>query len=198
MKLIRVALLALFPVAPAIAQEQQPAPQPASTPWYQVPSDAIYLTGDTWQSGGITYRLYGIQACLRGTFFTNAQGAKVDCGEAGLAMTVSLIRDLRPYCYNAAQQPATNTNFVVCVATLTSGTGKGSRIDLGTALTSTGYAFAALTPTGEPVHEPYLVAQALAKSKKIGLWQFDDLPDPNKAILDALRANPAPAVQPRQ
>jgi len=194
MKLIRAALLALLPVAPAIAQEQQPASPPANSPWYQVPSDAVYLTGDTWQSSGVTYRLYGIQACMRGTFFTNAQGAKVDCGEAGLAMTVSLIRDLRPYCYTAAKQPSTNTNFVVCVATLANGSGKGSRIDLGTALTSTGYAFAALKPSGEPVHEPYLVAQALAQNKKIGLWQFPDLPDPNRAILDALRANSAPAA----
>lgn len=189
MKRIHAALIALLPVAPAFGQEQQPpAAQPEPSPWYQVPADAVYTTGDTWQSGGVTYRLYGVQSCLRGTFFTNGQGARLDCGEANLAMTVSLIRDLRPWCYTAAQQPSTKTNFVVCVATMTAGSGKGSRLDLGTALISTGFGFAALQPTGLPVHEPYLVAQALAQKQKRGLWQFADVPDPNAAILNALRA----------
>ena len=31
-------------------------------------------------------RLYGVQACIRGTTFTNQSGEKVDCGEASLAL----------------------------------------------------------------------------------------------------------------
>ena len=51
---------------------------------------AIYLTGDSWSAAGMTYRLYGVQACLRGTSFTNAHGLKRDCGEASLAMLAAL------------------------------------------------------------------------------------------------------------
>jgi len=161
------------------------AEAPASR-WFPVPANALYLTGDSWADAGVTYRLYGVQSCLRGTKFTNAHGLPRDCGEASLAMLVALIRDLRPQCYDAAEQPATRTVFVFCVATRATGAGAGSRIDLGTALIATGFAFAALTPDGQPVHAPYFVAQLVAQRAKAGLWAFADLPDPNAIILRAL------------
>ena len=106
--------------------------------WFPVPPTAVYQTGDSWTDGGVTYRLYGVQSCLRGTSFTNTNGLKRDCGETSLAMLVALTRDLRPHCYDAMETPQTKTVFVFCVASRTIGAGAGSRIDLGTALISTG------------------------------------------------------------
>ncbi|OCX32611.1 succinoglycan biosynthesis protein exoi [Bradyrhizobium sp. UASWS1016] len=169
--------------------------QAAESRWFAVPATALYLTGDSWSDAGVTYRLYGVQACLRGTSFTNVHGLKRDCGEASLAMLVALTRDLRPECYHAAEQPETRTVFVFCLATRVRGAGAGSRIDLGTALIATGFAFAALKPDGQPVHPPYFVAQLVAQRAKAGLWDFADLPDPNAIILRALHQN-APATSP--
>jgi endonuclease YncB( thermonuclease family) len=152
-----------------------------------VPVNALYLTGDSWSDAGMTYRLYGVQACLRGTSFTNAHGLKRDCGEASLAMLVALTRDLSPQCYDAAEAPQARTIFVFCVASPTKGIGAGSRIDLGTALISTGFAFASLQPDGRPVHAPYLVAQSVAQRSQAGLWAFPDLPNPNAIISGRLR-----------
>ena len=170
--------------------------EPTAKGWFPVPPTAVYQTGDSWTDGGVTYRLYGVQSCLRGTSFTNANGLKRDCGETSLAMLVALTRDLRPQCYDAMETPQTKTVFVFCVASRTIGAGAGSRIDLGTALISTGYAFAALNPEGRPVHAPYFVAQLVAERAKAGLWAFADLPDPNVIILRALRsATAAPTSQ---
>lgn len=164
----------------------------APSGWFQVPANAVYQTGDSWLAGGVTYRLYGVQACLRGTSFTNAHGLRRDCGEASLAMLVALIRDLRPQCYVAAELARLNTVFVFCVATRVEGAGSGSRIDLGTALIVSGFAFASLTPDAQPVHAPYLEAQRLAERSKAGLWAFADLPDPNAIILNTLRQGAHP------
>ncbi|MER8929652.1 thermonuclease family protein [Mesorhizobium sp. M0293] len=173
-------LAAVLASIPALAEDK-------SNPWFPIPATASFSTGDTWTYAGETHRLYGVQACLRGTYFTNSAGGHVDCGEASLAMLVSLIRDLKPQCYTAAWQAATKTRFVVCVAQPTSGSAAGSRIDLGTALISTGWAFAAATPNGAPVHAPYIVAQEVAKKQHLGLWQFADVPDPNAIILRDIR-----------
>lgn len=174
-------LCGLLAAEPAMAET-------AATDWFPVPPTSVYQTGDSWTDGGVTYRVYGVQSCLRGTSFTNANGLKRDCGEASLAMLIALTRDLRPQCYAAARAPQEKTIFVFCVATRTIGAGAGSRIDLGTALISTGYAFAALDPNGRPVHAPYFVAELAAQRAKAGLWAFADLPDPNLIILRALRS----------
>jgi endonuclease YncB( thermonuclease family) len=163
------------------ALAQNPAPQ-----WFPIPSDALYLTGDTWAKDGVTYRLYGVQSCLRGTSFTNAHGLKRDCGEASLAMLAALTRDLRPQCYAAGEDPQSTTIFVICVASPTVGAGAGSRIDLGVALIATGFAFASLKPNGQLVHVPNFAAEVVARRAKAGLWAFPDLPDPNVTILRAL------------
>ena len=172
--------------------------QTAGSRWYPVPARAQYLTGDSWSDAGTIYRLYGVQSCLRGTSFTNAHGIRRDCGEVSLAMLVALTRDLKPQCYDAAAHPASRTVFVFCVAACSEGSGAGSRIDLGTALIATGFAFAALKPGGEPVHQPYLVAQNVAQQAKAGLWAFADLPEPNAIILRALRqrAQASPGAPP--
>jgi len=157
------------------------------TRWYPVPAQAHYLTGDSWLAAGTIYRLYGVQSCLRGTSFTNAHGIRRDCGEASLAMLIALTRDLKPQCYDAVALPQSRTVFVFCVAARSEGSGAGSRIDLGTALIATGFAFAALKPDGKPVHESYLVAQNVARQARAGLWAFADLPDPNAIISRALQ-----------
>ncbi|GEC15466.1 thermonuclease family protein [Nitrobacter winogradskyi] len=187
----RVGVLAAV-VAPVLALNAAIA-GPAASRRFPVPVNALYLTGDSWSDGGVTYRLYGVQSCLRGTNFTNGHGLQRDCGEASLAMLVALTRDLRPQCYDAAEQPETRTIFVFCVSSRTTGAGAGSRIDLGTALIATGFGFAALKPDGQPVHAPYFVAQLVAQRAKAGLWAFPDLPDPNTIILRALREQAPPA-----
>lgn len=193
-------LTAIFALLFALSAAFADAP---ASHWFPVPAKALYLTGDSWSDAGVTYRLYGVQSCLRGTSFTNAHGLQRDCGEASLAMLVALTRDLRPQCYDAAEQPETRTVFVFCVASRTTGAGAGSRIDLGTALIATGFAFAAVKPDGQSVHAPYFVAQLVAQRAKVGLWAFPDLPDPNAIILRALHeqaprssAPPPAATQP--
>ena len=156
-----IALLAALSTTSTLAQTKP-------SPWFPIPPDALFETGDTWTTGGKRYRLYGVQSCLRGTSFTNAKDVKRDCGEASLAMLVSLVRDLRPMCYAAANIDYGRTVLVFCFATMEQGRNKGSRLDLGTALVSIGYAFASVTLDGRPVYSPYLVAQMQAKSSKSG------------------------------
>ncbi|SDR63774.1 hypothetical protein SAMN05519103_09022 [Rhizobiales bacterium GAS113] len=180
--LVIAATMLLAAASPANAQ-QAPAPG-----WFPIPRTALYQTGDSWIDHRITYRLYGVQSCIRGTTFTNAHGVKRDCGEASLAMLIALARDLHPQCYEAVVNAETKTVFVFCVAMPTAGAAAGTRIDLATALISTGYAFASLTPDGRPVHAPYFVAQLVAQRSHAGLWAFPDMPEPNRLILKALNA----------
>ena len=58
--------------------------------WFPVPLTAVFLTGDSWTDQNVTFRLYGVQSCIRGTSFTNAHGQKRDCGEAMPALTGGL------------------------------------------------------------------------------------------------------------
>ena len=186
-----IALVAALSTSPALSQTKP-------SPWCPVPADATFETGDTWTAGGKRYRLYGVQSCLRGTSFTNANGVKRDCGEASLAMLVSLVRDLRPMCYAAANVDYGRTVLVFCFATMEQGNNKGSRVDLGTALISIGYAFASVTLGGSPIYAPYLIAEGQAKNTRSGLWAFPDMPDPNAIILENYKsrkpAGPAPAA----
>ena len=163
--------------APASAQQR--------SPWYSVPPNAIFETGDTWTVQGTRFRLYGVQSCLRGTSFTNEHGLKRDCGEASLSMLVALNRDLKPLCYTAAQIAGDPTQFVICFATMKNGKNKGARVDLGMSLITLGYAFGSLKPDGTPVHQPYFEAHQIAKRAKAGLWAYSDLPEPNDIILRA-------------
>lgn len=172
------ALLLLVSISSATSQ---------TSPWAGIPETVVFETGDSWIAGGQRVRLYGVQACLRGTHFTNASGQKRDCGEAGLAMLASLIRDYRPLCALVLDGAPNGIRYVTCVATPSTGQAKGSRIDLGTALIASGFGFAALQPDGKPVHMPYFVAELDARRAKAGLWAFSDLPEPGPIILKALR-----------
>ena len=172
-----IALLAALSAHSALAQTKP-------SPWFPIPPNAVFETGDTWTTGGKRYRLYGVQSCLRGTSFTNAKGVKRDCGETSLAMLVSLVRDLRPVCYAAANIDYGRTVLVFCFAAMEQGRNKGARLDLGTALVSIGYAFASVTLDGRPVYSPYLVAESQARNTKSGLWAYPDMPDPNAIILE--------------
>ncbi len=161
---------------------------PASAaPWSPIPSQAIYETGDAWIVGETRYRLYGVQSCLRGATFTNALGVRRDCGEASLAVLASLVHDLQPLCHQAAYRAETKTAFLFCFANLTEGPARGARVDLGTALITLGWAYAAVGPDGRAIHSPYAVAEQLAKGAHAGLWAFPDAPNPNASILRAYR-----------
>lgn len=158
-----------------------------TSPWASIPETVVFETGDSWIAGGQLVRLYGVQACLRGTHFTNASKQKRDCGEASVAMLASLIRDYRPLCALVLDGAPNGIRYVTCVAVPRTGQATGSRIDLGTALIASGFGFAALQPDGKPVHMPYFVAELDAKRAKAGLWAFSDLPEPGPIILKALR-----------
>ena len=134
----------------------------------------------------MTYRLYGVQSCLRGTFYTDHAGNQKDCGEASMFMLASLMQDLKPLCYPVAQTRDAKTQFVICTAALSKGENVGKTLDMGTMLISSGFAFAALKPDGQPVNMGYAVSQNMAEEKRKGLWAFSNLPDPNAAILQAL------------
>ncbi|MBX9909324.1 MAG: thermonuclease family protein [Beijerinckiaceae bacterium] len=159
----------------------------AASRWFAISPTAVFETGDSWTDQGVLHRLYGVQACLRGTSFTNGAGVRRDCGEASLAMLVALIRDLQPQCHQATSPSHSRTVFVLCIATRNRGVGAGSRIDLGTALIASGFAFASIATDGRPVHQPYFVAQQVAARANAGLWAYPDTPEPNAVILRSLR-----------
>jgi endonuclease YncB( thermonuclease family) len=132
----------------------------------------VLETGDTWSAGGSRYRLYGVQSCLRGTSFTDKSGKRQDCGDASLSVLAAFIKDTHPSCAQIAT--TASVHYVVCFATV-----DGERLDLGTMLITEGYAFAALNGEGLPVNPSYSVAEQEAKSRKSGLWQFQDVPHPS-------------------
>ena len=160
--------------------------------WRPIAPDAMFLTGDTWIKDLTTYRLYGVQACIRGTTFTNEQNTKSDCGDASMLMLVNLVNDWNPMCYPVYQTQDAQTQFLICSARITRGQSAGAVIDLGTALISSGFAFASLNANGQPVDQAYLVSQMVAKNKKRGLWAFADLPDPNFIIMQKLKQSASP------
>ena len=156
-------LLGLMTAIPALAQQRQ---------WSPIAPGTVFESGESWNSNGKRYRLYGVRACDRGRSFTNASGAKHDCGEASLAMLVSLIRDLSPVCTEVARDEKADVSHVICLALPDRGAAKGSRIDLGTALISSGFGFASRDASGQPVHREYSIAEEVAKRNKAGLWAY--------------------------
>jgi endonuclease YncB( thermonuclease family) len=170
--------LSVAALTPAAAQ----APATAQ-PSFGIPKEGVtFETGDTWQQGGQRMRLYGVQACLRGTRFTNPAGASVDCGEASLSYLAAVIRDTSPACTPIAQiAGAPATIIVVCTAQV-----GGQTLDLGTILVSQGFAFASFANDAKPVYMPYLVAELTAKQAKRGLWAAPDLPHPNPLLFKSI------------
>ncbi|MCP1201094.1 thermonuclease family protein [Notoacmeibacter sp. MSK16QG-6] len=129
-------------------------------------------TGDTWSDDGERYRLYGVQSCIRGTPYTDKSGNVRDCGDASMAVLAAYIKDTSPIC--AAVATTTDVTFVMCYATI-----DGQRLDLGTLLITSGYAFAALNAEGLPYNAGYAVAEQEARKKSAGLWQFKDVQHPS-------------------
>lgn len=178
-----VALLsaALIAGAPTRGVAQASA-LPQQAPAFAIPQSGLsFETGDTWSQNGQRMRLYGVQACLRGTSFTNAAGVKTDCGEASLAYLAAVIRDTAPSCVPIAQLGG--AIVVVCSAKV-----GGATLDLGTILVTQGFAFASFSADGKPVYMPYLVAEIEAKKRRAGLWAAADMPHPNSIIFSALKA----------
>jgi len=181
-----VSAVAVFLTAsPAFCQSATAPPQIATTapkalPVFDFPqSDATFSTGDTWASNGQTFRLYGVQSCVRGTYFTNAAGARTDCGEASLAYTAAIVRDSKPRCTAVTQAGLPPVTYTVCAAHI-----GGSTLDLGTILITQGFAFAATDANGKPVTFAYSVAESEAAKAKRGIWSAPDLPHPAKTLLN--------------
>jgi endonuclease YncB( thermonuclease family) len=137
-------------------------------------------SGETWIQDGKRFRLYGIQACLRGTFYTTANGKRMDCGDSSIAVLAAYIKDTSPVCAPVALSG--NVTFVSCFAIVGQ-----DRLDLGTLLIASGFAFASLNSQGKPYQMSYLVTEQTAKERREGLWRFADVQHP--AIILSRQAN---------
>ena len=162
--------------SPAIAQQAAARAAAPSTSVFDIAQTGVeFQTGDTWSQNGQTFRLYGVQACIRGTQFTNPAGVKTDCGDASVAYLAALIRDTKPRCSAVTQAGTPPVIFTVCAAHVGQNT-----LDLGTILISQGFAFAAVSPTGKPFQFTYSVVEGEAQKAGRGLWAAKDLPHPTK------------------
>lgn len=124
-----------------------------------------FETGDTWTHENKRYRLFGVQACIRGTDFRSQDGETIDCGMRSIASLAALFSTGTIACQPIKAAPVNGATLVVCAAEI-----DGSTIDVGTALISSGAAFAAILPSGNPVHPAYAVAETTAKEHRSGLW----------------------------
>lgn len=141
------------------------------------PSTAQFETGDSWIAGGKRYRLYGLQACLRGTSITIAPGTERDCGELNLIMAQAIVRDSKPVCTTIRELDANNL-LVVCRTT----TGK-TGYDLATYMIAQGWGFAAVSSSGELAVPGYRLVEQGAREAREGLWAYSDLPHPASILL---------------
>ena len=147
----------------------------ASPGYFDIGTTITLETGDTWVQDHQKYRLYGVQSCLRGTFFTSKDNMKRDCGEASMAVLAAYVHDTKPVC--APVIKGEQLTYVMCYANVA-----GKALDLGTILISTGFAFAALNKQGIPYNPAYSVAEQQAREKKAGLWAFPDVQHPSFLI----------------
>lgn len=150
---------------------------PASSEFVPFPMQAQFETGDSWVSGGRRYRLYGLQACLRGTSITLSGEAVRDCGELNVIMAQALIRDTRPVC--ARIQEIDQNNTVVACQT----TAGQHRYDLATYMIAQGWGFAAVDGAGQLIVPGYRVAEDSARAARAGLWAYSDLPHPVTVLM---------------
>jgi endonuclease YncB( thermonuclease family) len=139
--------------------------------YFDLRSGITIESGETWIQEGKKFRLYGIQACLRGTFYTTGNGQRMDCGDSSIAVLAAYIKDTSPVCAPVALNG--DVTFVSCFASLGQ-----DRLDLGTLLIASGFAFASLNNQGAPYQMSYLVTEQTAKERKEGLWQFADVQHP--------------------
>jgi endonuclease YncB( thermonuclease family) len=155
-------------VAGAISTGASSAAQLDSFP---LAKGVLLESGDSWSQTGKHYRLYGVQACLRGTLYTDRGGHRRDCGDASLAVLSANITDTHPVCAAVAETAA--TVYVACYAVI-----GADRLDLGNLMIASGFAFAALRGDGLPLHPPYAVSEDQARKRRVGLWQFEDVQHP--------------------
>jgi len=178
---LQLALIAASTVLPAIGSAQTQTPSVLAV--FDFPQSGVtFQTGDSWSANGQTFRLYGVQSCIRGTFFTNSAKARTDCGEASLAYLAAIVRDAKPRCTAIAQAGAPPVVFSVCAVHIGNNT-----LDLGTVLITQGFAFAATDATGKPTKFEYGVAESEASRAKRGLWSASDLPHPSTILMNAAR-----------
>ncbi len=178
---LQLALIAASTVLPALGSAQTRTPP--TLPVFDFPQSGVtFQTGDSWSANGQTFRLYGVQSCIRGTFSTNSARARTDCGEASLGYLAAIARDAKPRCTAIAQGGAPPVVFSVCAVHIGSNT-----LDLGTVLITQGFAFAATDATGKPTKYEYGVAESEASRAKRGLWSASDLPHPSTILMNAAR-----------
>ena len=128
------------------------------------PAAVSFETGDSWQYEGRKFRLFGVQACIRGTAYHAPDETESDCGMQSIASLAALFSTGSIGCQPVGRAKDDAT-FVVCAAQLDNTT-----VDVGTALISSGAAFAAVFPSGAPVSSAYAVAESSAKGRASGLW----------------------------
>ena len=163
---------------PANAQSAQP-----SSHVFAVPQSGVtFLTGDSWQQAGQTMRLYGVQACIRGTTYTDTSGQKQDCGAVSLAMLAAIVKDTKPTCAPVAQLTAPAAGQVSTILVICSAHIGNNALDVGTLMITQGFAFAAMANTGKPVYLPYSLEESIAQQSRVGLWAYPDMPHPNRML----------------
>lgn len=146
--------IALLVATTARAQEQT----------ISFPAAVSFETGESWHYEGRKFRLFGVQACIRGTVYRAPDGAESDCGMQSIASLAALFSTGSIGCQPVGRAKDDAT-FVVCAAQLDNKT-----VDVGTALISSGAAFAAVFPSGTPVSAAYAVAESSARDEASGLW----------------------------
>jgi endonuclease YncB( thermonuclease family) len=177
----RLALIVASTALPMLASAQTQTV--SALPVFNFPQSGVtFQTGDTWSANGQTFRLYGVQSCIRGTFFTNSAKVRTDCGEASVAYLAAIVRDAKPRCTAIARAGAPPVIFSVCAVHIGSNT-----LDLGTVLITQGFAFAATDAAGKATKFEYAVAEREASKAKRGLWAAADLPHPSKILIEAAR-----------
>lgn len=174
-------LIAVFSLTMIAGQSVVAAP----AGYFDFTTGTVLETGDTWMSSGKRYRLYGLQACLRGTTYTDASGNKRDCGEASIAVLAAFVKDTRPVC--AAVAGSKDLTFAVCYALV-----GGQRLDLAMMMISEGYGFASLDSSGMPIYPAYAVAEQSAREERRGLWQFSDVQHPAILLSRAVKQGALP------
>lgn len=155
----------------ALAFSTMPATATPPDGYFELRPGVTLESGDSWTDGDVHFRLFGVQACLRGTSYTDKAGTRRDCGDASLAVLAAYISDTKPLCANVAR--SAEAVLVSCYSTIGS-----DRLDLANLMISSGFAFASLNVNGLPHHAHYAVAEQTAREKGVGLWQFDDVQHP--------------------
>ena len=153
--------------------------------YFDLTSGVSLVSGETWIQDGSKYRLYGVQACLRGTFYSVSKAEHLDCGESSIAVFAAYIKDTTPICAPVAK--VKDLTYVSCYATV-----KQVRLDLGNLLITTGWAFASLDEKGAPYQMQYLVTEQTAKDRHAGLWQFPDVQHPSLILSTEARKRVQP------